>query len=125
MVGEVNMDVEGIGDLPCMIQGEFYLFKEVRYIPCNPECSLGLTALKTRDDFVDASHDVGTSLTLCTPSDSFEFLSKQDMMYKHLMDYLPIQLNLFPQTQDGVVPHKIRQTRSPQDLRTRYLLNHL
>ena len=91
------MDVEGIGDLPCVIQGEFYLLKEVQHMPNNSECSLGLTALKTWDDFVEASHDVGTSLILCTPSDSFKFLSKKDMRYKNLMDYLPIQLNVFPQ----------------------------
>ena len=90
------MDVKEIGDLPCMIQGEFYLLKEVWHMPHNLECSLRLTALKTRDDFVKASHDVGTSLTLRTPSDSFTFLSKKDTMYNKIDVLFTNSIAFFP-----------------------------
>ena len=65
-------------------------------MPDNPDCLLGLTALQLNDNFVATIHNVGTSLTLKTDSNTLSFQSKTDMDYIHNMNFLSIQVAELP-----------------------------
>ena len=54
----------GHGYLLCLIGGIYYLLKDVKYMPTNPNCTISTGSLKRNDGFVTSSHDVGTSVTL-------------------------------------------------------------
>ena len=89
--------IEGIGDLPVLFNGDFYIFREVRFMPSNPECTLSPGSMKRLDNFLKAAHDVGTDFQ-CKHKNSktYHFVSNKDMAFINAMDYVTITLGNFP-----------------------------